>query len=212
MIFTSEQREAEIQRWQNRLVKNCQLCKGSGSVIKPGTAKAVMCQCQEQSLLNAHLVASGIPRKYVDPQWNWNNINNNKESTDKVVKYAREFEDNYFKGKGLYIYGQQGRGKSLLESLCARDVASKINPDSEKHYRVVFIIYEELVQISHQSRSDLNARALLNKIVSKPDLLIIDNIGSETGSQEYSTKFLEFILRKRDNDNIPTISFFKLYT
>lgn len=205
MIFSREEHQAEIKRWQNRLVKQCVKCKGTGSIDKPGSNMAVMCVCQEQALLNAHLASAGIPRKYLNKNWNWEGLNNSKESTNKVRKYASNFEDHYYDGEGLYLYGQQGRGKSLLESLVARQVAAKINPDHNKHNRVAFIIFEELVQLTHQSRSDLTARALYHTIVSKPDLLIIDNIGSETGSKEYNTKVLEFILRKRDNDNVPTI-------
>lgn len=205
MIFSRDEHQAEIKRWQNRLVKNCQICNGLGSIDKPGSNTAIMCSCQEQALLNAHLASSGIPRKYLNTKWSWDGLNNNKESTDKMKDYADNFEDHYYDGTGIYIYGQQGRGKSLLESLIAREVAAKINPDHNKHNRVAFIIFEELVQLTHQSRSDLVARNLYHTIVSKPDLLIIDNIGSETGSKEYNTKILEFILRKRDNDSRPTI-------
>lgn len=205
MIFSREEQQAEVKKWQNRLVKNCPICKGSGSIDKPGTNMAVMCSCQKQALLNADLASSGIPRKYLNSNWNWDGLNNNRESTEKVKEYANNFDDYYFDGEGIYLYGQQGRGKSLLESLVAREVAAKINRDTNKHYKVAFIIFEELVQLTHQSRSDLKARNLYHTIVSKPDLLIIDNIGSETGSKEYNTKVLEFILRKRDNDGNPTI-------
>lgn len=205
MIFSREEQQAEVKRWQNRLVKNCKKCKGAGSIDKPNSNMAIMCECQKQALLNADLASSGIPRKYLNSNWNWEGLNNNRESTEKVKKYAENFEEYYYNGEGLYIYGQQGRGKSLLESLTAREVAAKVNPDHNKHNKVAFIIFEELVQLTHQSRSDLKARSLYHTIVSKPDLLIIDNIGSETGSKEYNTKVLEFILRKRDNDNLPTI-------
>lgn len=205
MIFSTQEQQLEIQRWQNRLVKNCQICKGSGSINKPGSSKAIMCSCQEQALLNAHLAGAGIPRKYLNSTWNWEGLNNNRESTEKVKQYATDFKNYYYDGKGLYIYGQQGRGKSLLESLVAREVAALINDDHGKHFRVIFMIYEELVQLSHQARSDLKAKELLSKIIGKSDLLIVDNIGSETGSREYNTKLLEFILRKRDNDNVPSI-------
>lgn len=205
MIFSNQEHRAEVERWQNRLVKSCQKCKGTGSIAKPGSNMATMCSCQEQALLNAHLASAGIPRKYLNKSWNWEGLNNSKDSTDKVKRYATNFENHYYDGEGLYLYGQQGRGKSLLESLVAREVAAQINPDHRKHNRVAFIIFEELVQLTHQSRSDLKARSLYHTIISKPDLLIIDNIGSETGSKEYNTKVLEFILRKRDNDNVPTI-------
>ncbi|MDF2533894.1 MAG: hypothetical protein K0R18_51 [Bacillales bacterium] len=205
MIFSREEHQQEVKRWQNRLVNNCQICKGSGSIDKPGSNKAIMCTCQEQSMLNAHLASHGIPRKYLNETWNWEGLNNNKESTEKVKQYAADFKNYYYDGKGLYIYGQQGRGKSLLESLVAREVAALINDDHGKHFRVIFMIYEEMVQLSHQGRSDLKAKELLSKIIGKSDLLIVDNIGSETGSKEYNTKLLEFVLRKRDNDNVPTI-------
>lgn len=205
MIFSRQEYEAEVKRWQNRLVKNCPKCGGLGSIDKPGSNMAIMCSCQEKAILNAHLASAGIPRKYLNQTWNWEGLNNNREATEKIKKYADNFIDHYYNGEGLYIYGQQGRGKSLLESLTAREVAAKINPDTGKHFKVAFIIFEELVQISHQARNDLDARALFNRIISKPELLILDNIGSETGSKDYNTKLLEFILRKRDNDNVPTI-------
>lgn len=205
MIFSKEELQQEVIRWQNRLVKTCTTCKGTGSIEIKGSTKAVMCKCQEQSMLNAHLVAAGIPRKYLSSTWNWEGLNNNKESTDKVKKYADNFVQNYFDGKGLYIYGRQGRGKSLLESLVARDVAAKINPDTNKQFKVAFIIFEEFVQMSHRARNDFEARKQVDNLIESPDLLIIDNIGSETGGQVYNVKFLEFILRKRDNNSVPTI-------
>lgn len=205
MIFSKEELQQEVIRWQNRLVKSCVICKGVGSIEKPGTTKAIMCKCQEQSMLNAHLVAAGIPRKYLNSTWNWDGINSNKEATNKARNYSSNFIQNYFDGKGLYIYGRQGRGKSLLESLIARDVAAKVNPDNGKKFRVAFIIFEEFVQLSHRARSDFEARKQVDSLIENPDLLIIDNIGSETGTQTYNTKFLEFILRKRDNNSVPTI-------
>lgn len=206
LLLTREQRRLEIERWQNRLVRNCAVCNGTGYVMKPNSGKAVMCECQERALLSAHLVASGVPRKYVDPVvWNWDNIKNNRESTERVKRYAEDFESNYRNGRGLYLYGQQGRGKSVLESLAAREIAARINPDTGRHYQPCFVIYEELIQTSHHARHDINAKNSLNTMISRSDVLIIDNVGSETGSREYSTKFLEFVLRKRDNDNLPVI-------
>lgn len=205
MLFSREELQMEVKRWQNRLVVNCPICKGVGSVDKPGTTKAIMCKCQETSLLNAHLVSAGIPRKYLDESWSWDGLNNNQESKDKVKKYTENFQQNYFGGRGLYIYGRQGRGKSLMEALVAREVAHKINPDRGTNYKVSFIIFEELVKMSHEARSDMSSGRKLNMLIESTDLLIIDNIGSETGSQAYNTKLLEFVLRKRDNNSVPTI-------
>lgn len=205
MLFTREELQLEIKRWQNRLMANCPICKGIGSIDKPGTTKAIMCKCQEKSILNAHLVASGIPRKYLDESWNWDGLNNNQESKEKIKKYTENFKENYFAGKGLYIYGRQGRGKSLMEALVAREISRLINPDRGSNFKVAFIIYEELVKLSHEARNDMSSSKKLNMIIENPDLLIIDNVGSETGSQSYNMKLLELVLRKRDNSSIPTI-------
>jgi DNA replication protein len=205
MLFTHEEYQNEVKRWQNRLVVNCPICKGVGSVDKPGTTKATMCKCQENSIKNARLVASGVPRKYLDESWNWDELNNNEESKQKVKKYVENFQQNYFAGKGLYIYGRQGRGKSLMESLVAREVSALMNPDRGSNYKITFIIFEDLVKMSHEARSDISVSKKLNMIIEGSDLLIIDNVGSETGTQAYNTKFLELVLRKRDNSCVPTI-------
>lgn len=205
MLFSKDELDLEIKKWHNRIVKNCPLCNGIGAVDIPNSNNTRLCECQQKAMANAHLVASGIPRKYIDSNWDWEILQNNKESTEKVKKFVSNFEQNYYAGKWLYIYGRQGRGKSLLESLAAREIIKKINPDTNKHYKVFFIIFEELVQISHDARSDNIARKKMNFIIESPDLLIVDNVGSETGTINYNAKFLEFILRKRDNNCVPTI-------
>lgn len=208
MIFDKEQYSEEIKRWENRLVKNCEVCKGSGSIEKEKGQPGSMCKCIQRALLNAHLVSSGVPRKFLDSNWEWEGFNNNPEALEKVSKYAKEFEKYYFSGRGLYIYGQQGRGKSMLEALAARDIAFQINPDNGKQYKVAFIIFEELVQMSHDARNNIKVREKMNAIISKPNVLIIDNLGSEMGQKSESghvPRFLEFILRKRNNDCQPTI-------
>jgi DNA replication protein DnaC len=205
VLFSKEELEMEIRRWHNRLVKVCTICNGVGTIDKPNSNKAIMCECQQKSLTNSHLVASGVPRKYLDGNWNWDTLNNNKESTKKVKKFVENFQQNYCSGRWLYIYGRQGRGKSLLESLSARDIITKLNPDTNRHFKVAFIIFEEMIQLSHEARSDSAAKKKYYSIIESTDLLIIDNIGSETGTVPYNSKILEYILRKRDNNCVPTI-------
>lgn len=208
MIFDKEQHLEEIKRWESRLVKTCTICKGAGSIEKEKGKPGAMCQCMQRAFLNAHLVSSGVPRKFLDSTWNWEGFNNNTEALNKVSAYAKGFEKHYLSGRGLYIYGQQGRGKSMLEALAARDIAFQINPDNGKQYKVAFIIFEELVQMSHDARSNIRVREKMNMIISKPNVLIIDNLGSEMGQKSESghvPRFLEFILRKRNNDCQPTI-------
>lgn len=205
MFFTPEQREKEIRRWENRLIEPCSICKGEGSVnTDRGTAK--MCDCTRQAHINTELASCGLPSKYL--QWTWDMC----EKTDFVEEckdYAKNFLDNYLIGKGLFLEGSQGRGKSTMEVLIAKEVAGMINPDTKQNFKVAFAIYEDMVQLSHKGRQgDRSASNKLDKLIDDVDLLIIDNIGSETGfgnETKYTTKLLEYILRKRDNAEKPTI-------
>jgi DNA replication protein DnaC len=205
MIFSKEQFEDEIKIWQNRIVRQCKLCNGIGSIDLSNSNKAVMCECQQKALTNSYLVASGVPRKYIDATWDWDVLNNNRESTEKMKCYIEDFINNYKKGKGVYLYGRQGRGKSLLESLAARDVVKLINPDTNSYFKIGFIIFEDMIKISHESRNEFSSRKKYLYLIENTDLLIMDNIGSETGTQGHNTKVLQYILRKRDNSCLPTI-------
>lgn len=208
MILSQEEKKQEIKRWENRLVKTCAICSGTGSIEGGNGELGKMCGCMKTALLNANLVSCGVPRKFLNSSWDWEGFQNSTETMKKVKAYSDNFQQHYLNGRGLYLYGQQGRGKSMLEALASRDIAFQINPDNGKQFKVAFIIFEELVQMSHDARVNYNIKMKMNKIIAQPDLLIIDNLGSETGQKSESghvPRFLEFILRKRNNDCLPTI-------
>jgi DNA replication protein DnaC len=205
MLLSKDLMEQEMKKWHNRLVKNCKKCNGEGTITLYNSNKGVVCDCQKKAMSNARLISCGIPTKYLDKEWDWTNINCPKEVIDKVKKYVDNFIQNYYDGQWIYLYGRQGRGKTLLESLTARDVIVKINPDTDKCFKVIFVIFEELIRLSHESRDDANIRKKYNYIIESTDLLILDNIGSETGTTSYNSKILEYILRKRDMNCVPTI-------
>jgi DNA replication protein DnaC len=205
MIFTKEQFDSQIKIWENRIVKLCKKCNGVGSIDLPNSNKAKMCECQKEALTNAHLSVSGVPIKYIKSKWKWEILNNSQDSIKKSQKFVDNFVENYQNGKGLYLYGRQGRGKSLLESLIARDVIKMINPDTNNRFRVGFIIFEEMIKLSHEARTEQPQRKKYYSLIESTDLLILDNIGSETGTAAHNTKVLEYILRKRDNNCVPTI-------
>lgn len=208
LLFSDEQYRDELIRWENRLVKQCKICLGEGSIpTKDGTNRATMCSCFKEAHLNAKLVSCGVPRKYVTNKWTWEGCVQ-EQFVKQCKDYSDSFEENYFDGKGLYLFGALGRGKSTMESLIARDIAEKINPDTGSQFTVAFRIYEDIVQLKRQTHNDKSALYRFNKLVNRPDLLIIDNIGSEVGfgsDTGYTTKLLEYILRMRDNLCLPTI-------
>jgi DNA replication protein DnaC len=73
---------------------------------------------------------------------------------------------------------------------------------------VAFVIYEEMIQLSHQKNMNREAAQKYEFLINNPDLLILDNVGSETGlgsETGHTAKTLDFILRKRDGLGVPTI-------
>lgn len=202
MIFNEEERRQEATLWENRLVKTCTICNGTGS-IPSDTGLHKMCECMQKAKLNTYLVSWGLPRKYLSEDWTWDKCVKRPFVT-KCKDYSDNFISNYNNGKGIYLYGSQGRGKSTMEVLIAKDIVRKMNPDTGKPFVVAFSLYDDLVRMSYGS----NNREALIKIYQKPQLLIIDNIGSETGlntESKSAVHLLDNILRTRDNACYPTI-------
>lgn len=206
MLLDKEDLEKESKFWYNRLTKRCNICNGKG-IIEFKDKKPQECTCAKQVRVNTLLCSWGVPRKYLQENWQWNTIIE-KPFVKKCKQYADEFENNYLDNIGMFLYGGQGRGKSTMEVLIAKDIAKKINPDTGKNYTIAFCIYEDLIQLSFQRMKDNKAFDKFNILTLNPDLLIIDNLGSETGIDSdsgHNKRLLETILRNRIDKCMPTI-------
>lgn len=208
MFLTQDEKEIELQRNKRRIVANCKYCHGTGFVQKTdadGYDKSFICSCSSIVQRNIRLVDWGFPKKFLDDE-RWNlKLLQGRPYYESVKSYIDNFQSNYDEGKGLFIHGAQGRGKTTIECIIAKHIALMKNPDKPKQepFNVGFSMYEDIVQ----SQLDNTKRDLYTKFIYKSDLLIIDNVGNETGknSNGYSQRLLEMILRKRDNFSLPTI-------
>lgn len=203
VLFDEEKMLMERKRWDNRLIKSCKICNGEGILEKNGVM--INCNCTNKSSLFTKLTLNGVPRKFLE--WKWADCEN-YDFVNECKLYVDNFLNNYYNGTGLFLYGLQGRGKTTMESLIARDVTIKINPDTNKQFEVIFIMFEQLIQWNLQQNHDFVSRKKLEYVIEHPDLLIIDNIGSETGFNNESkanVKLLDKILRTRDNNMLPFI-------
>lgn len=202
MLVTEERMFAETNKWENRLIKKCKLCNKTGIIKKNG--EYVNCECSNKAKLFTKLTCNGVPTKYL--QWRWKDCDD-QSFVNECKDYADKFIDYYMEGTGLFLYGLQGRGKTTMESLIARDATIKINPDTNKSFEVIFVMFEDLIQWNLQ-KNDWVIRNKLNNVIENSDLLIIDNLGSETGfgsETKTNVKLLDRILRTRDNNQKPFI-------
>jgi hypothetical protein len=98
-----------------------------------------------------------------------------------IENYIKNFADNYLKGRGLFLCGSHGRGKSMVACFIAKFVATKMNPYSFEQKIKYIVAYSQLDNIMSLIIHD---KQKANYFIQKPDLLIIDNIGEEFGRND----------------------------
>lgn|SRR5574344_20201 len=210
MFLNSDEYALETKKFKRRIIDVCKKCNGTGFIAANtnGYDTSIVCDCQKLVKRNVHLLDWGMPRKFLDDD-KWNiNLLKDKPFYDIVNNYINNFIDNYDNGKGLFLTGPHGRGKTTIECVIAKKVSGMINPDTFENklrFNVGFSMYDDIVK--KQFSKNTNEQEIMKFFLYKSDLLIIDNVGNETGKNDnqFSQRLLEMILRKRDNDMLPTI-------
>lgn len=121
-----------------------------------------------------------------------------KAALDVVRSYAEDFPANRKRGRGLVLTGQPGTGKSHL----AASILQHIIP----RYTGLYLTMLELVRTirgTWRKDSEISeAQALAN--LSLPDLLVIDEIGVQYGTEGEQTILFD-VLDRRYREVKPTI-------
>lgn len=206
MLLSKEEQELEVKKNRRRFVQTCKKCGGTGFLTRMnnGYEESYPCSCLKVVKRNVKLLDWGVPRKFLNDKWNMDFLKEKPYYQD-IKNYIDNFQENYDNGKGLFLYGPQGRGKTTIESIIAKEVVMMVNPDTfskKQTFNVAFAMYDDIVKKQFDKE-----QSQLKYFLYKSDLLIIDNVGNETGKNEkqFSQRILEMILRKRDNDCLPTI-------
>lgn len=206
MLLSKEEQELEVKKNRRRFVQTCKKCGGTGFLTRTnnGYEESYPCSCLKVVKRNVKLLDWGVPRKFLNDKWNMDFLKEKPYYQD-IKNYIDNFQENYDNGKGLFLYGPQGRGKTTVESIIAKEVVMMVNPDTfskKQTFNVAFAMYDDIVKKQFDKE-----QSQLKYFLYKSDLLIIDNVGNETGKNEkqFSQRILEMILRKRDNDCLPTI-------
>ena len=205
-MLSKEEQELEVKKNRRRFVQTCKKCGGTGFLTRMnnGYEESYPCSCLKVVKRNVKLLDWGVPRKFLNDKWNMDFLKEKPYYQD-IKNYIDNFQENYDNGKGLFLYGPQGRGKTTVESIIAKEVVMMVNPDTfskKQTFNVAFAMYDDIVKKQFDKE-----QSQLKYFLYKSDLLIIDNVGNETGKNEkqFSQRILEMILRKRDNDCLPTI-------
>lgn len=119
------------------------------------------------------------------------------KAREEVLKYLKEFMNDFPNKKGVYLYGSFGSGKSYI-------INATLNELSRKGYSCVSVYYPTLLKKLKDSFSSKtgNYEKVYNELLMC-DVLLIDDIGAENNSAWARDEVLGGILQSRmDNEQI----------
>jgi DNA replication protein DnaC len=157
------------------------ICDGSGWILGPEDV-ARPCECRSRMVAKARLrgIDSVIPAKYRGVSFERPPVTQMNEIVVRRVRdYCGSIEDNIGSGRGLWLYGSSGTGKTTLAMLVSRtaleagrSVAIYSLPKLLSRIRRTFD-----AEAGEQSYSDLFER------LATVDLLHIDDLGAENRTE-----------------------------
>jgi DNA replication protein DnaC len=157
------------------------VCDGSGWILGPEDV-ARPCECRSRMVAHARLrgIDSVIPAKYRGVSFDRPPVTQMNEIVVRRVRdYCGSIEDNIAAGRGLWLYGSSGTGKTTLAMLVSRisleagrSVAIYSLPKLLARIRRTFD-----AETGEQSYSDLFER------LATVDLLHIDDLGAENRTE-----------------------------
>jgi DNA replication protein DnaC len=157
-------------------------CDGSGWILGPDDI-ARPCECREQRLKRGRVrgVASAIPSRYRGVSFDRPPVSDMTRDmeTRYVVNHVREFvenlDENLSAGKGMWLMGNTGTGKTTLGMLVAKTALAAGRTVA------VYFTPKLLTQIrqTYQATESEDAYDAFFKRLTSVDLLYIDDLGSE---------------------------------
>jgi DNA replication protein DnaC len=158
------------------------ICDGSGWILGPEDV-ARACECREPRLKRGRVrgVASAIPPRYRGVSFDRPPVSDMKRdmSTRHIVNAVQSFVDdldeNLAVGKGMWLMGNTGTGKTTLGMLVAKEALAA------GRTAAVYFTPKLLTQIrqTYQATESEDAYDAFFKRLTSVDLLYIDDLGSE---------------------------------
>jgi len=176
----------------------CKICNDTGRV------KGGYCECFKRELYNALVEASGSKKQLADFSQFEENISNNEEQTKQRKQIHIKLTDwvkNYpkVKTKTFLFCGGTGVGKTFITECVANEMI-------KKGYLVSFISAFGLNNnfLKYHSTFDESKQTYF-EVLTEPELLVIDDLGSEPLLQNVTVEYLTILLSARFDEGKATI-------
>lgn len=173
---------AKLKEFQEK-IRSCPICQGSD----------LSCDCYKHYKFYNSLVASAIPTKYRDATLEQLTEPQIKPSVLKVRAYINDIDEQKRQGKGLYLYGNTGSGKTVIGS-CVLKAALL------KNYTAFFCTVEQY------KASIFNKDEEYLYCMREYDFVLIDDYGREYSDQKgFIDSQVDDLLRYRSDRMKSTI-------
>lgn len=156
------------------------ICDGSGFVVDETQRSAAPCKCRAQiiSRRKARSLSAVIPKYYKDVSFDRNPVAQMPDSVVRPVRaFVRNLEDNLAAGRGLWLFGDIGTGKTTLAMIVAK--AALEAGHSVAIYSMPRLLNE--IRRTYDESSESSYIQLLDRLAAV-DLLHVDDVGAEKSS------------------------------
>jgi DNA replication protein DnaC len=156
------------------------LCDGTGFVVDTETNTAAPCRCRAQVInrRKARSLSAVIPKYYKDVSFDRNPVAQMPDSVVRPVRaFVRNLDANLDAGRGLWLFGDVGTGKTTLAMIVAK--AALEAGRSVAIYSMPRLLNE--IRRTYDEGSDSSYLQLLDRL-AEVDLLHVDDLGAEKSS------------------------------
>jgi DNA replication protein DnaC len=156
------------------------VCDGTGFVVDEAARTAARCRCRGQliSRRRSRALSAVIPRRYADVGFDRNPVALMPDSVVRPLRlFVRDLDAHLDAGRGLWLFGDVGTGKTTLGMLVAR--AALEAGRSVAIYSLPRLLNE--VRRTYEAGSDSSYVELLDRLAAV-DLLHVDDLGAEKSS------------------------------
>jgi len=176
-----------LKKLKVEIQQNCKKCKAEGCTT---------CSSSFDSIVN--YAKAGIPIKY----WSLDleDLSTGTLGVSDAKKYISKLDLAYQTGQGVYLFGQNGNGKTLAACAIGKKAI-------QQGYSVRFTFLGEIISAFVNSMYDNKQKTALQQDILEKDFLIIDDLDKAFVSKnsEYIQSILDSLFRTRVQNNLPVI-------
>lgn len=153
------------------------------------------------------MIAKGIPKHFLSVTIDDFNTYDDimlENAKNVVINYISDIDSTYSSGRGLYLYGSNGVGKSMLGSIIVKE-AYRHRYSSK---RITFVEYINEYTKIWKSQSIEEKESLEDQFYSYTkavDFLVLEEIGKESTKPDLALTILEDCLRYREEHGLCTV-------